>query len=102
MQRRFEPSISLNELEDFGKVAKALNIKQKAIGLKGLYAEIAKCCTAGKTSVCAQHPTRDAPVDICVAVNRHFPPAELLEEIRDSLPSLPKYYPVYADVHQQL
>ena len=41
------------------------------------------------------------PIDFCVPVNRHFPPPSLLEDIRQALPEIVKYYPEYADVHQE-
>lgn len=41
------------------------------------------------------------PIDFCVPVNRHFPPPSLLEDIRSALPEIVKYYPDYAEVHQQ-
>ncbi|WP_182084388.1 histidinol-phosphate transaminase [Aureimonas sp. ME7] len=44
-------------------------------------------------------PTRDL-LDFCVPVNPYFPPPELLDEIRDALPDLVKYYPDYAETHQ--
>ncbi|MGQ7843121.1 pyridoxal phosphate-dependent aminotransferase [Granulosicoccus sp. 3-233] len=40
-------------------------------------------------------------IDFCVPVNRHFPPPSLLEDIRSSLPDIVKYYPEYAEVHQE-
>lgn len=41
------------------------------------------------------------PLDFCVPVNRHFPPAELMEDIRENLHDIVKYYPEYAETHQQ-
>lgn len=46
-------------------------------------------------------PKYQEPIDFCVPVNRHFPPPSLLEEIRTALPDIVKYYPDYAEVHQQ-
>ena len=46
-------------------------------------------------------PAIRAPIDFCVPVNRHFPPPELLEDIRAELPRLLRHYPDYADVHQR-
>ncbi len=46
-------------------------------------------------------PTKLVPVDFCVPVNRHFPPPELLDELREALPGLVKYYPDYAENHQR-
>jgi histidinol-phosphate/aromatic aminotransferase/cobyric acid decarboxylase-like protein len=40
-------------------------------------------------------------LDFCIPVNLHFPPAELVEMIRDNLPEILRYYPDYASVHQQ-
>lgn len=41
------------------------------------------------------------PIHFCVPVNRHFPPPSLLEDIREALPEIVKYYPDYAEVHQE-
>ncbi|MFT3801646.1 MAG: histidinol-phosphate transaminase [Burkholderiaceae bacterium] len=38
-------------------------------------------------------PHDDEIVDFCVPVNRHFPPASLLERLRASLPDLLRHYP---------
>jgi histidinol-phosphate/aromatic aminotransferase/cobyric acid decarboxylase-like protein len=40
-------------------------------------------------------------LDFCIPVNLHFPPAELIEMIRDNLQEILRYYPDYAAVHQQ-
>jgi len=40
-------------------------------------------------------------LDFCIPVNLHFPPVELIEMIRSNLPEILRYYPDYADVHQQ-
>ena len=39
-------------------------------------------------------------LDFCVPVNAYFPPAALMEQLRAHLPEIVKYYPDYADVHQ--
>lgn len=51
--------------------------------------------------VCEFMPTACKPIDFCVPVNRYFPPAALLEEIREALPDIVKYYPDYAATHQK-
>jgi len=38
-------------------------------------------------------------IDFCIPVNLHFPPAEMLDLIRDSLSEILRYYPDYMDVH---
>jgi threonine-phosphate decarboxylase len=40
-------------------------------------------------------------LDFCIPVNLHFPPAELVELIRSNLSEILRYYPDYAEVHQQ-
>ena len=40
-------------------------------------------------------------LDFCIPVNLHFPPAELTETIHNNLGDILRYYPDYADVHQQ-
>lgn len=40
-------------------------------------------------------------LDFCIPVNLHFPPAELLELIHERLPEILRYYPDYAETHQQ-
>jgi len=40
-------------------------------------------------------------LDFCIPVNLHFPPAELVEMIRKNLGEILRYYPDYAEVHQQ-
>jgi threonine-phosphate decarboxylase len=40
-------------------------------------------------------------LDFCIPVNLHFPPAALVELIRDDLHEILRYYPDYADVQQQ-
>ena len=40
-------------------------------------------------------------LDFCIPVNLHFPPAALIEMIRSNLGEILRYYPDYADVHQQ-
>ncbi len=44
---------------------------------------------------------QEEPIDFCVPVNRHFPPPSLLEDIQAALPDIVKYYPDYAEVHQE-
>lgn len=39
--------------------------------------------------------------DFCIPVNLHFPPPSLMQMIRENLPDILRYYPDYADVHQQ-
>jgi threonine-phosphate decarboxylase len=40
-------------------------------------------------------------LDFCIPVNLHFPPPELVELIRNNLGEILRYYPDYAEVHQQ-
>ena len=40
-------------------------------------------------------------LDFCIPVNLHFPPAALVEMIRKDLGEILRYYPDYAEVHQQ-
>ncbi len=40
-------------------------------------------------------------LDFCIPVNLHFPPPELVEMIRSNLGEILRYYPDYAEVHQQ-
>jgi threonine-phosphate decarboxylase len=40
-------------------------------------------------------------LDFCIPVNLHFPPAELVRLIHEQLGEILRYYPDYADVHQQ-
>lgn len=40
-------------------------------------------------------------LDFCVPVNPYFPPPQLMQEVREHLPDILKYYPDYADVHQR-
>jgi histidinol-phosphate/aromatic aminotransferase/cobyric acid decarboxylase-like protein len=40
-------------------------------------------------------------LDFCIPVNLHFPPAELVEMVHDHLPEILRYYPDYAEVHQE-
>jgi threonine-phosphate decarboxylase len=40
-------------------------------------------------------------LDFCIPVNLHFPPAELLAMIHERLPEILRYYPDYAEAHQQ-
>ena len=40
-------------------------------------------------------------LDFCIPVNLHFPPAALVEMIHEHLPEILRYYPDYAEVHQQ-
>lgn len=40
-------------------------------------------------------------LDFCIPVNLHFPPGELTGMIRDELEVILRYYPDYAEVHQQ-
>jgi threonine-phosphate decarboxylase len=42
-----------------------------------------------------------ALLDFCVPANSYFPPAGLLQALRDELPDILKYYPDYAPVHQE-
>ena len=40
-------------------------------------------------------------LDFCIPVNLHFPPAELMQMIRNDLGEILRYYPDYAEVHQR-
>jgi len=40
-------------------------------------------------------------LDFCIPVNLHFPPAELIQMIRNDLGEILRYYPEYAEVHQR-
>jgi threonine-phosphate decarboxylase len=40
-------------------------------------------------------------LDFCIPVNLHFPPAALVEMIRNDLGEILRYYPDYAEVHQR-
>jgi histidinol-phosphate/aromatic aminotransferase/cobyric acid decarboxylase-like protein len=40
-------------------------------------------------------------LDFCIPVNLHFPPAALVNMIHDQLSDILRYYPDYAEVHQQ-
>lgn len=40
-------------------------------------------------------------LDFCIPVNLHFPPAALVEMIHEHLGEILRYYPDYAEVHQQ-
>lgn len=40
-------------------------------------------------------------LDFCIPVNLHFPPAALVEMIRDDLGEILRYYPDYAEAHQR-
>jgi histidinol-phosphate/aromatic aminotransferase/cobyric acid decarboxylase-like protein len=40
-------------------------------------------------------------LDFCIPVNLHFPPARMLEMIRENLSEILRYYPDYAETHQQ-
>lgn len=40
-------------------------------------------------------------LDFCVPVNPYFPPPQLTEMLRANLPEILKYYPDYAETHQQ-
>ncbi|HEV7682752.1 MAG TPA: histidinol-phosphate transaminase [Pyrinomonadaceae bacterium] len=40
-------------------------------------------------------------LDFCIPVNLHFPPVALVNMIHDQLNDILRYYPDYADVHQQ-
>lgn len=40
-------------------------------------------------------------LDFCIPVNLHFPPTALVNMIHDQLNDILRYYPDYADVHQQ-
>jgi len=44
---------------------------------------------------------KGALLDFCIPVNLHFPPPELAEMIHDNLGEILRYYPDYAEVHQQ-
>jgi histidinol-phosphate/aromatic aminotransferase/cobyric acid decarboxylase-like protein len=40
-------------------------------------------------------------LDFCIPVNLHFPPVKMVETIHEHLDEILRYYPDYADVHQQ-
>ena len=40
-------------------------------------------------------------LDFCIPVNLHFPPPAMLEEVRDGLGEILRYYPDYAEAHQR-
>ena len=40
-------------------------------------------------------------LDFCIPVNLHFPPAALVQLIHDQLDDILRYYPDYAETHQQ-
>lgn len=40
-------------------------------------------------------------LDFCIPVNLHFPPVELVQMVHEHLPEILRYYPDYAEVHQQ-
>lgn len=40
-------------------------------------------------------------LDFCIPVNLHFPPPELIQMIRNDLGEILRYYPDYAEMHQQ-
>lgn len=40
-------------------------------------------------------------LDFCIPVNLHFPPAEMIAMIHEHLDEILRYYPDYAQVHQQ-
>ena len=40
-------------------------------------------------------------LDFCIPVNLHFPPAELVQMVHEHLGEILRYYPDYAEVHQQ-
>lgn len=40
-------------------------------------------------------------IDYCVPVNRYFPPAQLVDNIKENLQEILKYYPDYAITHQE-
>ncbi len=40
-------------------------------------------------------------LDFCIPVNLHFPPAEMVQLVHENLDEILRYYPDYADVHQQ-
>ena len=40
-------------------------------------------------------------LDFCIPVNLHFPPPELVQMVHEHLPEILRYYPDYAEVHQQ-
>jgi threonine-phosphate decarboxylase len=40
-------------------------------------------------------------LDFCIPVNLHFPPAELVQLVHEHLSEILRYYPDYADMHQQ-
>jgi threonine-phosphate decarboxylase len=40
-------------------------------------------------------------LDFCIPVNLHFPPAAMVEMIRDNLSEILRYYPDYAETHQR-
>lgn len=51
--------------------------------------------------VVATAPRGRPVLDFCVPVNLHYPKEGLLAEIQENLPDIVKYYPDYADVHQE-
>src|SRR4030095_593315 len=40
-------------------------------------------------------------LDFCIPVNLHFPPAELVDMVHDDLGEILRYYPDYAEAHQE-
>lgn len=40
-------------------------------------------------------------IDYCVPINHYFPPQEMVDRINENLLDILKYYPDYADLHQQ-
>lgn len=52
-----------------------------------------------RTSLAEVH-TREL-LDFCIPVNLHFPPPALLEMVRADLGEILRYYPDYAETHQQ-
>src|SRR5688572_33403422 len=40
-------------------------------------------------------------LDFCIPVNLHFPPAEMVQLVHERLGEILRYYPDYAQVHQQ-
>lgn len=40
-------------------------------------------------------------LDFCIPVNLHFPPAALVRMVHEHLPEILRYYPDYAEIHQQ-
>ena len=52
-------------------------------------------------SSAAEGVTGPELLDFCIPVNLHFPPPAMLEEVRDGLGDVLRYYPDYAEAHQR-